>query len=129
MELKNVTILELDTPNANGRTYTAEVGQSIVDQLTKRESVFGELSMTGTDVDMSVDLQRVSHMITDIRVQDGKLIGTAKILGTPMGNIARQLIEGGINHGFRPRGTGKIGEDGVITEYNIVSIDMVQNPA
>jgi hypothetical protein len=129
MELNDVVILELDVPNANGRTYTAEVGQSIVNQFTYRGDMLGEISMTGMDVGDTVDLVRVSHQVTDLRIENGKVLGKIKILQTPMGNIAKELINGGAQHGFRPRGMGTVGADGVVSDFSIISIDMVKDPA
>lgn len=127
------TILNLDVPNANGRTYTTETAQAMVDQATKRMSdghaLFGELGYPTGEPFSTVDLNRVSHQITEVRVEDGKLIGKMKLLDTPMGNIARTLLDEAPHVGIRPRGLANVQEDGTITDFQLITFDIVSNPA
>ena len=75
----------------------------------------------------SINLDRVSHLIVDLRKEGTNYIGRAKILETPMGQIARGLLDGGANLGVSSRalGTLKMNEDGV----NVVQDDFMLSTA
>lgn len=121
----NIDILTLDTPNKNNRIYSTECVKEAIEKYGKGP-MFGQLGLpSGT----KVDLNSVSHMVTDMRVEDGKFVGTLKILDTPQGIILRQLLEGGITPSFRPRGLADIGSDGVVKNYQMLSVDLVSDAA
>ena len=84
----------------------------------KENRAYGELGHPDTP---SINLDRVSHLIVDLRQEGNDFIGKAKILDTPMGNIARGLLEGGANLGVSSRALGslKMNKEGV----NIVQDD------
>jgi hypothetical protein len=95
--------------NRNGRLYEyntmkKEVGRYTEEYINKHRA-FGEL---GHPESPSINLDRVSHMITSLREDGNQWIGKAKILDTPMGNIARSLIEGGAQLGVSSRGMGSL---------------------
>ena len=95
--------------NRNGRLYEfntmkKEVARYTEDYINKQRA-FGELGHPETP---SINLDRVSHMITSLREDGNQWIGKAKILDTPMGNIARSLIEGGAQLGVSSRGMGSL---------------------
>ncbi len=119
-------IMEFDVPNQNGRMYPRAVGESIVKQATEKieqhGDVFGEAGIPMGDM---VDLSRVSHTVKNMRIENGALFGDIKVVGTPMGNIVKELLKSGIQVDFRSRGTGKIAEDGTISEYEFISVDAV----
>lgn len=127
------TILNLDVPNANGRIYTTETAQAIVDQANKRMSngraLFGELGYPTGEPFGNIDLNRVSHQITEVRIEDGKLIGKMKLLDTPMGQIAKTLLDEAPHVGIRPRGFANVQPDGTVTDFQLVTFDIVSNPA
>jgi len=102
--------LVAEKKNRNGRLYeystmAKEVARYTEEYINKHRA-FGEL---GHPESPSINLDRVSHMITSLR-EDGnnQWIGKAKILDTPMGNIARSLIEGGAQLGVSSRGMGSL---------------------
>jgi len=70
-----------------------------------KNTAYGEL---GHPDSPSINLDRVSHMIVDLRKEGTNYIGKAKIMETPMGNIARSLLEGGANLGVSSRALGSL---------------------
>jgi hypothetical protein len=107
--------------NKNGRMYKEEtmrkeVGRYVTESVEKNRA-FGELGHPDTP---SINLDRVSHIIVGLRQEGTDWIGKAKILETPMGNIARNLIEGGGQLGVSSRGMGSLK---AINGVNIVQDD------
>ena len=106
--------------NRNGRMYKEETMRKEVDRYTNeyvnRHRAFGELGHPDTP---SLNLDRVSHLITNLRNEGNAWIGKAKILETPMGDIARKLIEGGGQLGVSSRGMGSL--------KNINGVNIVQD--
>jgi hypothetical protein len=107
--------------NKNGRLYEyntmkKEVGRYTEEYINKSRA-FGELGHPDTP---SINLDRVSHMIVGLREDGHQWVGRAKILDTPMGNIARSLIEGGAQLGVSSRGMGSLKS---INGVNIVQDD------
>jgi hypothetical protein len=101
--------LVAEKKNRNGRLYEAHTLRKEVDRYTEeyinKHRAFGELGHPETP---SIDLDRVSHMITSLKEDGNVWIGKAKILDTPMGLIAKSLIEGGAQLGVSSRGMGSL---------------------
>jgi hypothetical protein len=101
--------LVAEKKNRNGRLYEYNTMKKEVARYTEeyinKHRAFGEL---GHPESPSINLDRVSHMITSLRENGNTWIGKAKILDTPMGNIARSLIEGGAQLGVSSRGMGSL---------------------
>jgi hypothetical protein len=95
--------------NKNGRMYRYDTLKKEVDRYTeeyiRRNRAFGELGHPETP---TINLDRVSHMIVSLSENGTNWVGKAKILDTPMGNIARNLIEGGAQLGVSSRGMGSL---------------------
>jgi hypothetical protein len=95
--------------NRNGRLYEFNTMRKEVARYTEeyinKHRAFGEL---GHPESPSINLDRVSHMITGLKEDGQQWIGKAKILDTPMGNIAKSLIEGGAQLGVSSRGMGSL---------------------
>jgi hypothetical protein len=113
--------LVAETVNRNRRMYKEEtmrkeVGRYHEEYITKNRA-FGELGHPDTP---SINLDRVSHLIVGLRQEGHQWIGKAKILETPMGTIARQIIEGGGQLGVSSRGLGSLK---TINGVNIVQDD------
>jgi len=106
--------------NKNGRLYEFNTMKKEVYRYTEeyinKHRAFGELGHPETP---SINLDRVSHMITSLREDGTQWIGKAKILDTPMGQIARKLIEGGAQLGVSSRGMGSL--------KNVNGVNVVQN--
>jgi hypothetical protein len=101
--------LVAEKKNRNGRLYEYNTMKKEVHRYTEeyinKNRAFGEL---GHPDSPTINLDRVSHMIVGLREDGTQWIGKAKILETPMGNIARQLIEGGAQLGVSSRGMGSL---------------------
>ena len=101
--------LVAETKNKNGRLYEYNTMKKEVSRYTEeyinKHRAFGEL---GHPESPSINLDRVSHMIVGLREDGNTWVGKAKILDTPMGNIARSLIEGGAQLGVSSRGMGSL---------------------
>jgi hypothetical protein len=101
--------LQSELVNRNGRMYTEkvmdkEVGRYVKEYVEKNRA-YGELGHPDTP---SINLDRVSHLIVDLRKEGTNYIGRAKILETPMGMIARGLLDGGANLGVSSRALGSL---------------------
>jgi len=101
--------LVAEKKNKNGRLYEYNTMRKEVHRYTEeyinKNRAFGEL---GHPDSPTINLDRVSHMIVGLREDGTQWIGKAKILETPMGSIARQLIEGGAQLGVSSRGMGSL---------------------
>lgn len=108
--------LQAELKNRNGRMYPEKTMDKEVNRYIKeyvgRNRAYGELGHPDTP---TINLDRVSHMIVDLRKEGTNYIGKAKILDTPMGNIAKGLLDGGANLGVSSRAMGslKTGQDGI----------------
>lgn len=99
-------------PNRNGRLYPESIMRKEVDRYIKevvnQKRAYGELNHPSGP---QINLDRVSHLIENLKIEnDGKVYGKAKIVDTPMGNIAKGLIEAGANLGVSTRGLGSLKE-------------------
>lgn len=107
--------------NRNRRMYKEETMRKEVDrymeEYVSKNRAFGELGHPDTP---TINLDRVSHLIVGLRQEGNAWIGKAKILDTPMGNIAKSLIEGGAQLGVSSRGMGSIK---MVNGVNIVQPD------
>jgi hypothetical protein len=107
--------LQAEVVNRNGRRYPKgimekEVSRYKTEQIDKGRA-YGEL---GHPEGPTINLDRVSHMIVGLKEEGDNFIGKAKILGTPMGNIVKELMAEGANLGVSSRGMGSLKEvDGV----------------
>jgi hypothetical protein len=101
--------LVAEKKNKNGRLYEYATMRKEVsrynEEYINKNRAFGELGHPETP---TINLDRVSHMITSLHEDGNQWIGKAKILDTPMGTIARQLIEGGAQLGVSSRGMGSL---------------------
>jgi len=101
--------LQSELVNRNGRMYKESTMDKEVSRYIKEAvnnyRAYGEL---GHPDGPGINLDRVSHMITSLRKEGTNYIGRAKILETPMGNIARGLLEGGANLGVSSRAMGSL---------------------
>ena len=119
--------LQSELKNRNGRMYPEktmdrEVGRYVKEYVEKNRA-YGELGHPDTP---SINLDRVSHMITSLKKDGTNYIGRAKILDTPMGQIAKGLLDGGANLGVSSRAMGSLQQkDGI----NIVQDDFMLSTA
>ena len=127
--------LVAETKNRNGRSYPVSVLENEVNRYMKeyvdKNRAFGEL---GHPESPTINLERVSHMITNISKNGNVFEGKAKILDTPMGKIAKNLMEAGATLGVSSRGMGSLKNvDGVnIVQpdfYLATAADIVADPS
>jgi len=101
--------LQSDIKNRNGRIYESDILGKEVDRYTKefidKKRAFGELGHPDGPV---VNLERVSHMITELKPEGKNYIGEAKIMDTPYGKIVKGLINEGAQLGVSSRGMGSL---------------------
>jgi Prohead core protein serine protease len=123
-----------EVKNKNGRIYAKSLLEKVVDkyynEYIKTSRALGEMNHPSR---LSVDFERATHLITELK-QDGNVwIGKAKVLKTPMGKILEGLIESGVSVGVSTRGAGSIIEsNGVKTvgdDFMMTAIDVVSDPS
>jgi len=119
-----------DTKNQNGRVYPKSEIERAVESVRSRlgtgETVLGELDHPE---ELQINLDRVSHIITDMSVDGSDGLGKLKIIDTPMGNIARSLLKAGAKLGVSSRGSGNVNESGKVSDFGIVTVDIVAQPS
>lgn len=117
--------------NANQRVYPVDEIESAVktlnDQIQNGYSVLGEVDHPD---DLKVNLDRVSHMITNMWMEGPNGYGKFKILPTPMGNLIRTMLEAGVKLGVSSRGSGNVDEmSGKVSDFEIITVDVVAQPS
>jgi hypothetical protein len=119
-----------EVKNQNGRVYPKDeirrAVESVRQRLSKGETVLGELDHPE---ELQINLDRVSHIITDMHCDDADGMGKLKIIDTPMGNIARSLLKAGAKLGVSSRGSGNVNESGRVSDFDIVTVDIVAQPS
>lgn len=116
--------------NLNGRVYPVhEISKAVEDVngiLKKGESVLGECDHPEK---LTINLDRVSHLITSMWMDGNLGYGKLKILPTPMGNIISTLVEAGVKLGVSSRGSGDVDAQGQVSDFEIVTVDIVAKPS
>ena len=137
--VRRVTLLKVylrkqTKKNRNGRIYPKAIMESAVnkyveDQVSKKRAV-GELNHPEGP---TVNLDKVSHLITDLKLEGNDVVGKAQILDTPMGKIVKGLLEGGVQLGVSTRGMGSLeSKNGVMyvkEDFILSTVDIVQDPS
>ena len=127
--------LQADIKNRNGRVYPKEILEKEVSRYNRefinKRRAFGELGHPDGPV---VNLERVSHMITDLHPDGGNFIGEAKIMDTPYGKIVKNLINEGAQLGVSSRGMGSLVRRSGVNEvgrdfYLATAADIVADPS
>jgi len=127
--------MQADLKNRNGRIYPMPVMEKEVNRYVREyvdtKRAFGEL---GHPEGPSINLDRISHMITELKRDGSNIIGRAKILETPMGNIAKNIIQGGGALGVSSRGMGSLKDKNGIMEVQddftlATAADIVADPS
>ena len=102
-------IMQGDIKNRNGRMYPAAILEAETDRYNKsyvsKNRAYGEL---GHPEGPTINLDRVSHMFTELRKDGSNIVGRAKVMETPMGKIVKSLIDEGGLVGISSRGMGSI---------------------
>ncbi|MBC8428279.1 primosomal protein [bacterium] len=125
-----------DAKNQNGRVYPGKIlareAKKYAEGFINQKRAMGELDHPESSV---VNLQNVSHNVTEMHWEGTNLVGTVEVLGTPSGNILTELFKAGIKLGISSRGMGSVEPlkegDGqqVGDDYEIICFDFVSNPS
>tara|TARA_R100000008_G_scaffold86667_2_gene80759 strand:- start:1195 stop:1797 length:603 start_codon:yes stop_codon:yes gene_type:complete len=127
-----------ESKNQNGRIYPKPVlereSKKYDDNFISENRALGELDHPDSSV---VNLNNASHNITEMHWSDNDLVGTVEVLGTPSGNILKELFRAGIKLGISSRGLGSVKEmteeDGdtleVQPDFELIAFDFVSNPS
>lgn len=125
--------MESNKKNKNGRMYPRPVVEKEVQryqELINEKRSLGEL---GHPPNPTINLNQVSHLITELKMNGEDAFGKAKILGTPMGKIAENLIREGVRLGVSLRGVGSLKEKNGINEvqddFLLSTVDIVSDPS
>jgi hypothetical protein len=117
--------------NANQRVYPVnEIGRAVKtlnDQIGGGYSVLGEVDHPEG---LNINLDRVSHMITEMWMDGPNGYGKLKILPTPMGQLVQTMLESGVKLGVSSRGSGNVVEgSGEVSDFEIITVDVVAQPS
>ena len=118
--------------NANQRVYPVnEIGRAVKtlnDQISNGYSVLGEVDHPEG---LNINIDRVSHMITECWMEGDNGYGKLKILPTPMGNLVKTMLEAGVKLGVSSRGSGNVADDGsnTVSDFEIITVDVVAQPS
>lgn len=122
--------LSADEKNGNGRIYPKPIIIKEVNRLNEskipQNRLIGELEHSNTT---TINLERVSHLIKELKMEGNYAIGKSLVLDTPMGKIAKALIDGGVKLGVSSRGVGTLKESIVQNDFVISTIDIVSDPS
>lgn len=125
--------MQADKENKNGRIYPKKIMESELNRyqsLIKDKRSLGELGHPPTP---TINLDKVSHLITNLRFEGNNIVGKAKILDTPMGKIAQNFIEEGVRLGVSSRGLGSLKEKNGVNEvqddFHLATVDIVADPS
>ena len=128
-----------EAKNQNGRVYPRDIlhreAKKYAKEFIKERRAMGELDHPESSV---VNLQNVSHNVREMHWEGDNLLGTVEVLGTPSGNILKELFKSGINLGISSRGMGSVEtvmEDSgdqvtqVQPDFELIAFDFVSNPS
>ena len=122
-----------ETQNGNGRVYPRNILEREVknyQKLVDERRALGELDHPEESV---INLRNVSHMITEVRMDGDKVMGKIQVLGTPNGNILKELVNSGVSIGISSRGLGSVketmGKTMVEDAFQLICFDIVSEPS
>jgi len=122
--------IQAEQQNQNERIYPlreiATAVKNINEKIHGGFSVLGELDHPE---ELTINLDRASHIITDMWMDGNDGYGKLKILPTPMGKIAETMLKSGVKLGVSSRGSGNVGDSGEVSEFEIVTVDIVAQPS
>ena len=128
-----------EAKNQNGRVYPREILQREAkeydENFIRQKRALGELDHPDSSV---VNLQNVSHNVKEMHWEGDNLLGTVEVVGTPAGNILKELFKAGIKLGISSRGMGSVetvnegpdkGAQKVGDDFELIAFDFVSNPS
>jgi len=135
---KNLVIegvfMQADSKNRNGRIYEKEILERAVNKyVTEQVNTGRAVGELNHPEGPTINLDKVSHKITELRFEGSDVIGKASILETPMGQIVKGLLEGGVKLGVSSRGMGSLAQKNgamyVKDDFMLSTVDIVQDPS
>ena len=126
--------MQAESKNRNGRIYQRSILENAVNRYVNEQVLTGRaVGELNHPEGPSINLDKVSHKITELRFEGNNVIGKASILNTPMGNIVSGLLEGGVKLGVSSRGMGSLeqrnGTMYVKDDFMLATVDIVQDPS
>lgn len=122
--------MQAEIQNRNGRKYPlSEISNAVItanQRIKESNGIFGELDHPQS---LQINLDRISHVITEMNMNGTNAIGKAKLLDTPMGKIAKELVKSGVRLGVSSRGAGTVAESGGVEGFQFVTVDIVAQPS
>lgn len=122
--------MQANIKNRNGRLYPVnEITAAVTgagSRIKEQNGIMGELDHPAS---LQINLDRVSHVITEMRMTGSNAYGKAKLLNTPMGHIAQELIKSGVKIGVSSRGAGNVNESGGVSGFQFITVDIVAQPS
>ena len=125
---------EAGVKNGNGRVYPPDILKKQVENYIqgpiKTKTATGELDHPDSSV---IELKNASHIVTHIEMRNDEVIGKLRLLDTPAGRIAKDLIRGGVKLGVSSRGLGSTKEQSGVTmvqdDFQLICFDLVSEPS
>ena len=133
--LVNGVLQRAEAQNQNGRVYPRNIlmreAKKYADVNIKERRALGELDHPDSSI---VNLNNVSHNVVEMHWNGDDLVGTVEVLGTPAGNILKELFKAGIKLGISSRGLGSVKQLGegsvqVQDDFELIAFDFVSNPS
>lgn len=126
--------MQAECKNRNGRWYPKSVLESQLNEFQKKIDNKRSLGELNHPQNPSIGLDRVSHLITDMKFDGNNIIGKAKILETPCGKLVKNLIDEGVGFGVSSRGVGTLkpnsqGINEVQKDFKLSTVDIVSDPS
>jgi len=126
----NGICMQSSIKNRNGRNYPLSEISSAVDSAKQRikecNGIFGELDHPQA---LTINSDRISHVITEMWMNGNNAYGKSKLLNTPMGLIAQELLRSGVKIGVSSRGAGNVNESGDVNGFQFITYDIVITPS
>lgn len=126
----NGICMQSSIKNRNGRNYPLQEISLAVENAKQRikenNGIFGELDHPQT---LNINSDRISHVITEMWMHGNDAYGKAKLLNTPMGLIAQELLKSGVKIGVSSRGAGNVNESGDVQGFQFITYDIVVTPS
>lgn len=126
----NGICMQSSIKNRNGRNYPLNeitlAVESAKQRISECNGIFGELDHPQS---LNINSDRVSHVITEMWMHGSNAYGKAKLLNTPMGLIAQELLKSGVKIGVSSRGAGNVNESGDVQGFQFITYDIVITPS
>jgi len=122
--------LEGETQNHNGRVYPRNEIEKAVGHINERIQSKGPIpGELDHPEGLNINMDRISHVITEMNMNGNNGMGAMRIVNAGMGLIVKGCIEAGMQMGVSSRGSGNIDGQGRVSDFDIVTVDIVANPS